>query len=261
MKESFRFVLGLVLVAVLGGLACLWLRPTDRAFQGKPESYWINSITNSEDANLNFPMDGVPILVKALSKGTGPWERFYSKIWPKLPSVLSGRLPKPADESEFRRSAAVRLRLMGTNALIAVPALVQALHDDNDGVRMHAIGTLSALLPVMGQERIRILPQIIEATRDPFYCVRYYSMFCLGKYPDQAKIAVPAVVNALADSTPEVRSAAITSLMQLHAQGANKAAVPALLKLLEDGNEMVRTSAANALKDIDPEAAAKAVLK
>jgi HEAT repeat protein len=109
---------------------------------------------------------------------------------------LSRRLPKPSDESEFRKSAALRLRLMGTNAQIAVPALIRALHDDNDGVRWHAIGALGALLPIMGRERNRILPQIIESARDTFYCVRYSALFCLGKYQDQASIAMPAVMNS-----------------------------------------------------------------
>jgi HEAT repeat protein len=252
MKQRIRFGLAMVLIAVLVGLG-LWLRPSDPDFHGKPESFWINSITNSDDHYADFPMDGVPILVKALSKGTGTWERFYGKIWQKLPSALSERLPKPADESEFRRSAAVRLRVMGTNAQIAVPALVRALRDDNDGVRMQAIGTLSALLAGMGQERIHILPQIIEAARDPFYCVRYNSMFCLGKYSDQGKIVVPVVVNALADSSSYVRYAAIKSIMQLDALGANKTAVPVLLKLLEDGNAQVREAATNALSLLQAE--------
>ena len=246
MKQRIRLGVAVVLIAVLGGLG-LWLRPTDPDFHGKPESFWINSIINSEDHYANFPQDGVPILVKALSKGTGAWERFYGKIRQKLPGFLSGRLPKPADESEFRSSAAARLRASGTNALVAVPTLIRSLHDENDVVRLQVIGTLSALVPAMGQERIQILPQIIEATRDPYYCVRYNSVYCLGKYQDQAEIAVPVVLRALADSSFYVREAAIKSIIQLDATASNKAVVPELLKLLQDGNAQVRGAATNAL--------------
>jgi hypothetical protein len=276
MKEYFRFILVLVLVVVLCGLG-LWLRRKDPDFHGKPESFWINNLTNhgrlvfvtdsAGGTRLAFPTwqgfgsEGVPLLVKALNKGTGPWDRFYFKLWPKLPSSLSGWLPKPVDESGLRIYSMLILHTMASDAQIAVPALVQALHDENAGVRQSALSTLGVLLPGMGQEKIRIFPRVLKAARDGAPGVRNNAVIFLGYYRDQASIVAPVVVNALHDSDPLVRFGAISSLMRLGATGANEAAVPALLQLLQDGNAEVREAATNALTSIAPEAAAKAGIK
>jgi hypothetical protein len=279
MKGRPRYIPLVVIIAILGGLG-LWLCPTDRDFHGKPESFWINQITNNDSiitsdgwslivtngsgvANvsyqtLHFGSEGVPLLVKALSKGNRPWERFYFKLWPKLPSFLSGMLPKAADQSKLRIRSAMILHAMGSDALLAVPGLVRALHDDSYAVRQCALHTLEVLLPGMGQEKIRILPQLLEATRDGAPDVRGNAEILLGYYPDQASSVVPVVVNALNDSDALVRVGAMSSLTRLNEQGTNKAGVPTLVELLQDGNAEVREAATNALRAMAPEAVAKA---
>lgn len=277
-------MLALVIVAVLGGLACVMMRSNDREFHGKPESFWINSITNSGNSVTNqgwrvlvtnsasgakfiyptwqgFGSEGVPLLLKALRKGSGPWDRLYFKLWPKLPSFLSGWLPKPVDDSVLRQRSVMILSGMGSDAQIAVPAVVRALHDENDRVRQSALFTLDILLPGMGQEKIQILPRVLEATRDGAAGVRNNAVILLGYYSDQASMVVQVVANALNDSDLLVRSGAMRSILRLNAQGANKPVVAALLKLLQDGNAEVRTAASNALRRIDHEAAAKTGVK
>jgi hypothetical protein len=274
MKAHSRYILVLAFVVVLGVLG-LWLRPTDPDFHGKPESFWLNQITNDESivtgngwslvvtngsgvANvsyqtLHFGSEGVPLLVKALSKGNRPWERLYFKLWPKLPSFLNGWLPKAADQSKLRIRSAMILHAMGSGAQSAVPGLVQALHDDSYAVRQSAFHTLEVLLPGMGQEKIRILPQLLEATRDGVPGVRHNAVILLGYYPDQASTVVPVLVNGLNDSDALVRVGAISSLMQLDKQGTKKAGVLMLLELLDDGNAEVREEATNTLSRLRAE--------
>jgi hypothetical protein len=268
MRENLRYVVALALVAVLGGLA-LGLRPTDPNFHGKPESFWINSITNggqmvfvvNSDGSegVSFPTwegfgpEGVTLLVKALRKGTGAWDRFYFKHWPKLPPLLRRWLAKPVDESELRCQSMLILSVMGSDARIALPALVQALHDENDDVRGSALYNLSLLLPGMREQKVSLLPQLLDATRDAYPRARRMALICLGEYPDQASKVVPLVVNALNDSDMQVRDDAIRSLTRLNEQGANKAVVPALCKLLQDGNAQLRKAATNALSLLQAE--------
>ena len=276
MKESRRFVLVLALVAVLGGLGW-WLCPKDPDFHGKSESFWINSIANqgrlvlvtnsAGGANLSFPTwqkfgsGGVPLLVKALRKGTRPWEKLYFKLWPKLPSFLSRWLPKPDDESGLRIRSMLIMHTLGSDAQIAAPALLQALHDENYGVRQSALSVLDVLLPGMGEQKIGILPQVLEATRDTSPGVRNNAVILLGYYSDQTTMVIPVVVNALSDSDAVVRCGAMRSIMRLDAARANKTVVPALRKLLRDGDAEVREEATNALRSIGEQPITKAVLK
>ncbi|MDB6066761.1 MAG: repeat protein [Pedosphaera sp.] len=263
MKRRFRVALVVLVIAVIGGLIWMEVRPRNRMFHGEPESVWIESI-NSADSDpefqqwKNFGSEGVPLLVKGLQKGGGRWERFYFKLWPKLPSFLGHRLAKPVDSIAVRTRSALILRHMGNDAQTAIPALLQALDDDCYGVRMNAIAALNALSPGMGKAKSDVLPRLIEATRDTFPGVRNNAILGLKNYPEQAGVVIPIVVKALSDADPNVRFAAIKSLVQLDSATAQKTGVPELLKLVNDGKPEVRLSATKAIKAIDPEAAAKA---
>ena len=65
--------------------------------------------------------------------------------WPKLPAVLQRRIPQPAIISyDLHRNIGFVLGLIGPRAL---PQLVPALKDHNDGVRLVAVEAMGSIAP------------------------------------------------------------------------------------------------------------------
>lgn len=79
---------------------------------------------------------------------------------------------------------------------------------------------------------------------------RLAAIEALGELGSAAETAVPALMEALNDRTPEIRSQAARTLGSIGEKA--KAAVPELVAALKDPNEGVRISAANALSGMGP---------
>ena len=136
------------------------------------------------------------------------------------------------DESWGTRcSVAEALGLIGPDAKDAVPALVEALKDNNDGVRRYEETWLH---PKKEDGPSRLRRSIVEA---------------LGRIGPEAKEAVPLIVRSLKDDyDPNVRVAAVEALGEIGSEATE--AVPALVEALEDYDSEVGQRAAKALKKI-----------
>jgi hypothetical protein len=91
-----------------------------------PES-WRRSLLADSNA--------VPFLIKALKRDSWIGAAVYRKqVWPKLPPAIQSHLPPPppADIIWLRENAAKFLDRMGPMAEPAIPALIQALKEDDD---------------------------------------------------------------------------------------------------------------------------------
>jgi sugar/nucleoside kinase (ribokinase family) len=133
-----------------------------------------------------------------------------------------------------RGDAAWRLGLTGAEAKAAVPALLEALHDDVAYVRGDAAwapGNIGSC------DYEGVAPALILLLEDEDSVVRRYAVEALGKI-GQAEEAVPVLISALEDENADVRSAAVTSL----AIAGQQEVIPVLIRVLEDKSEGGRVS-------------------
>lgn len=118
----------------------------------------------------------------------------------------------------------------------ALTVLVAALKDANEEVRARAADAIHNI-----DELKTAPPALIEALADPSADVRHNVAHALGSIGDEA--AVPALKRALADSNSEVRRGVAEALAEIG--GAD--AITALMGLLKDGDPEIRRIAAEAL--------------
>jgi HEAT repeat protein len=112
------------------------------------------------------------------------------------------------------------------------------------------------LTPVARHEEERIMPadakltarDLVERLQDPDDLVRLHAALGLGSLGEEARPAVPVLVDLLCSDTVLDRRAAAWALRDLGEVAEE--AVPALLEALEDDDEQVGDLAAQALEAI-----------
>ena len=138
--------------------------------------------------------------------------------------------------SKDRLYASGSLRAIGPAAEAAVPALIEALKDEDSNVRGSAADALGKIGPAA-------VPALIEALRDDDSDVRYTAA-ALARIGPAAEAAVPALIEALKHDDSIVRFNAAYALGKIGP--AAEAAVPTLLEALKDYDSYVRSRAASA---------------
>jgi len=143
-----------------------------------------------------------------------------------------------------------------TSATPAIPTLIQALHDEDGFVRSVAAHTLGKI----GPGAATAVPALIQALHDEDGFVHSVAAHTLGKIGPGAATAVPALIQALHDKDGFVlRSAAALALGKIGPGAAT--AVPALIQALHDEDGSVRSAAALALGEIGPGSAVPALIQ
>jgi HEAT repeat protein len=213
---------------------------------------------------------GVTVMQAHRCSGQDAIERIKSLIPQLDPAVYS---------VDHRQQAAWALRMLGKEARPAVPALVEALYDPNDFVRIEAAHTLLVIEP--GNSKLA-LPVLLAALRNANAEVRQEAARRLATLGPRVQGAAASLANALADENAGVRQAAASALgklgpddratavllkllkhscgetrfcaaMLLGKQGAaNKAVVVALAWAFQDTNPVVRAAAGQALLKLGP---------
>ena len=213
--------------------------------------------------------DAVPILIKLLqdqdaegfvranaATALGKIGEGASKAVPALINALR-------DQDKYvRKDAAEALEKIGTPRTIKtvkdryrvviplgwtgsedeVPALIQALQNENKDVRVNAVVTLGQI------ESEDVVPVLIEALQDQDEWVRVNAAWTLGQRGKSASKAVPILIKALQDQDEWVRASAAMALGEI-GESASKA-VPALINALQDQDKYVRRYATGALGKI-----------
>ena len=116
-------------------------------------------------------------------------------------------------------------------------------------IRIEAASALGDIGPAAASA----VPALSNALEDEEWIVRSAAAMSLGGIGPPAKSAVSALTNALEDEDEDVREEAASALGKIGPAAA--AAVPALTNALRDEDEEVREEAASALGKIDPAAA------
>lgn len=155
---------------------------------------------------------------------------------------------------DVRLSAVVALRGMGVEAKRAIPALIEALYDGDETSDVSLMA--SAALVEWGkhsQESVLALVNALHGHLDER--IRSAAAIALGDIGATAKGAIPPLIAALHDKSPSVRRSAGQVLATLAKDSKNaRVALPALIDALQDADPAVRRTAAYVLRDIGTEA-------
>ena len=192
------------------------------------------------------------------------------------PTARAAALP---NEQETATVASEETR--GQQASAAVPALVDALSDDNAAVRLAAAQSLGSLedpraIAALGKalredpdarvrqaaaealgsiDDARAVPHLLAALRaEKVAGVRERVVHALGEIGDDS--AVDAIAAASSDPSVAVRRAVAHALGELE----GRRALPALVGMARDGDVEVRRHVADALGDMDDEATYETLL-
>jgi HEAT repeats len=166
MEERWSYaVLSLIGVVAVAVVLALVLRPCEPVYQGKPLSYWVDQLwtqperyTECNKAIQAIGPKAVPFLINQARRQDSAYERLYRFTWPKLPAVLQRRIPQPAPVSyDLHRKIGFVLGLIGAPAL---PQLVPALKDHNDGVRLVAVEAMERIAP-KSDSAVRLVAKLI----------------------------------------------------------------------------------------------------
>ena len=191
--------------------------------------------------------DAVSPLVDVLRDGAG---RLADELAQYEDASVHGAIGRHR-VSSASLNAAYALAAIGAPA---VPALRDAVHDDDEAVRALATATLSE----MGREGRESVPDLLSAFSDESTSVRWQAAEALGTV-GAGSSAVPDLINALRDEDWGVRRSAVLTLASLGPPAEDR--VAALATALRDPDKYVGGEAALALEGIDTAKAHEAVLK
>lgn len=163
------------------------------------------------------------------------------------------------EDSQKRGLAAAALNGFGPEARDAVVALIEALTDPTDWVRLYAAKTLGAI----GPPAAAALPELVKLARDRSlsredrrgsvtWQLRNSATRGLGLIRAEPDMVVPVLVGVLREEDEAVRAEAALALGRLRT--APKTAVPVLESVLLDDSILARKAAAIALGHYGPHA-------
>lgn len=232
--------IGIVSAALLGGCG-----GDDAAagphFDGKDVEAWTDQL-GSEDADVREHA------IEQLSAGG-------ASAVDVLREIIVVRPGDGRDILRRLRAGEMAEPALGRIGAAAVPAIVDALGDDNAWARIHAAGAVYWMHPVPA-ETVEPLAKNLSHEDST---VRTVSARALGGMGAAAAPAASALVVALGDEDRYVRETAATALGEIGAPAAD-VAHDALVTALADGTEDVRAAAVQALEEVGPRPGALSAL-
>jgi HEAT repeat protein len=260
-RKRFAVVLALLLASALAFLAWKSFSPPEPVYHGKPLRAWLGQSTNqnetvSHEAKLalqEIGTNGIPFLLDLMRAEDSSVKKKLRAVLPRALQIrLRARLKDTS--SELQEAGARGLFVLGTNAVTAVPALIEIgkYHPVESG-RYLAV----AVLGNIGPPAEAAVPFLVECLTNKSI-VAYDAADALGRIHSRPEIAVPAMIKYLESPGSEK----VGSIYMLAWFGTNaKPAVPLLLSMLDHPNRDTREAVTNCVPRIDAEAAAKAQLK
>ncbi len=168
----------------------------------------------------------VSVLTNAAARGravaAGGIERFATNALPALPALIQCLGDEDVDVA---RSAAATVSILAARHEEVPPILTNAVNDPSPAVRSAVVGVLSDLAP-RPEGGFAVLT---NALQDPSPAVRVSAIYALSSLAPRPEGVLPLVTNALKDPDPDVR---LDTVKALRAFG--EAAVPALRRVLQD---------------------------
>jgi HEAT repeat protein len=209
---------------------------------GPGEPAVLPAITRAIDAGLRPAVDA-DTLERAVAAAE-MLELFRGHAAPATPSLIRATA---SDDVLLRRAAANTLGLIGPAAEPAVPALADlVLFDDSHEVRDLAARSLGRI----GASAEPVLVQMLE---DPEVDVKSRAAFACRELSGAAPETVRALQQAITNSEPGVRIAALESLWAIAPEP--KTAIPAAIAELSNGDRDIRMRAVRLLESTGPQIA------
>jgi hypothetical protein len=275
-----RVVLLGLFVSLLGALAWLLVPVPDPVFHGKRESEWTKSISygpslsdadNQEQVKRwrDLGLDGVRLLARAVDKSDHPFQRIYRKGYLRLSAMLPRFLlsllpvPKPLVRAGPPTNVIDLLSRLGKDADVAARAVARALKSEDAGVRNSAInfftwgeGANCLLNRMELKEKSKLLPELLRAMQDHDWVLRNNAAIALRYYPEQRKVVVPVLTNAVHDSQPNVVVLSAVALNRVAPDEiTNAGVVPIVIKILKNPDDQIAYQAAELLGEMKSEPA------
>jgi HEAT repeat protein len=120
-----------------------------------------------------------------------------------------------------QRLTAQALVFIGPGARAAIPVFVRSATNWNPNVRYTAVNALAQL----DLEPSLVVPTLINSLTDSFFMVQLDAAKGLEHFGTNATQAVPALLLALSDVHPDVRTAATNALKAIAPQAATRAGI------------------------------------
>lgn len=196
-------------------------------------------------------MAAVPRLVRLADTDTSESVRTAAKAALEKITPAQGRAQRVAQglrskDTPTRLATAVSMSEMGDEGRPAIPALVKAFHDPDDGVRFAAATSAATIAPDSSSVRKGVLALVVNAKEDRFERAK------LARTAKEVNLPLADGVPALADQAKSsdllVKKGAVEVLGLV--RPATDQAVQTLITALSDESPDVRGLAAESLGDI-----------
>ena len=211
------------------------------------------------EALANVGLPAMPALLAAFKdaelKARAPILTVIARIGPQAKEAIPALVEAlKEDNSNYNLTRTIAL---AGDALVqvgpsAAPALIAAMKDLKGTGRIAIVNTLARITPPVKEAIPVFVKMFVEERGSDSYALQAASK-ALVEYSQTAKEVAPAVAELLADPTTGVRSSAALLLSQMGAKA--KDAVPALVTATKDEEPYVRRNALRALQKIGPAAA------
>lgn len=248
-----RLLLSLGLGLLVLALAGVWFSRPDKpvVYQGKEVWVWTRQLESPTPPDREAAVAAlralgpaaVPPLMRQFRAGPSFVRRAREWLGARLPGALGRHLTKdlpPINYAGSRASAAMGLKVLGTSAAPAVPALLQALRRADSQVMWPAASALGA---IGGPAALGLVPLLNDSNPQ----VRRGAIYALGEMGPAALPAVPALVRQLADTDPSYRGSVAHTLSQI-----GPMAGPGVLKLYAESRGETRRLALHAVELVQP---------
>jgi len=157
----------------------------------------------------------IPILLRTAQSDLAGVQPLLVKIGPEVavPALISSL---ESDNAAMRQMAAVLLwfPFLKPKSHEAVPALIEALKDDDPNLKCAVLRTIGELADAEVS-----VPLFLQALRDSDATVRASAAAALGKLGQAASLAVPTLRGSLEDEDAAVRDAAAASIHEIGQSG------------------------------------------
>jgi hypothetical protein len=127
---------------------------------------------------------------------------------PELVDVVTNR---DAYARELQTVVMGALRQLGTNGSVVIPVLIEQLRDKDAEV----VATAASLLGEVRDEPDLEIPALVRTIDIPVRQVRCSAIYALGRFGNQARLAVPSLLIALNDQEARVRETATNAILNI----------------------------------------------
>jgi bilin biosynthesis protein len=251
-RQAYRHPLLWIFLGIVTVGLVLWsMQSREPTYGGKNVYQLAHSLHSPDPAQTTQATKGfqtlgsnaVPILIRMLNARDSVTSRF---VWEhagwlgnKAQRFLASKVAPPRSQSS-RLASLKALTILGTNAMLAVPALEPLLMEG----RQQEVFQVAHTLGTIGKDAIPVLTQGLRHTNG---LVRQASGLALANVGPIAAAAIDPLVATLNDSNPHARDNAARALAAI---GTN--ALPAIIQVLDSGDPQTTLMAVKVLRFMHP---------